>query len=158
MTLKTDKDKATVRSEVFMKIRFYVCPYAVYKSTVLGKGFLFLQSNRTLGELSLLVPKDVTGRPMGMRSIMVHYLTMGEYDSEVCREDFELATVRTQLQEAVDTYDDKTTAVVLMRFRCGHVSLGKVPLVPDYGICKSLGKDYYSQNSAGALQLNLDDV
>lgn len=90
--------------------------------------------------------------------MLLHYLTVGEYDSEVCREDFELAAVRTKLQEAVDTYDVQTSVVVLMRFRCGHVALGISPLVPDYSICKSLGKSYFENNTAGALQLNLDDM
>jgi hypothetical protein len=43
-------------------------------------------------------------------------------------------------------------------FRCGHVALGIAELVPDYGICKSLGKDYYGDSTAGAIQLNIDDM
>mmetsp|Transcript_9213 Transcript_9213/g.15455 ORF Transcript_9213/g.15455 Transcript_9213/m.15455 type:complete len:231 (-) Transcript_9213:963-1655(-) len=155
--LKTEDDQIAVRGELFGRVRFYVCPYAVHKSSVLGKGFLFLQSDRTLAELSLLYPKTTRGHPMGMRSLLVHFLTMGEYDTEVCRDDFELAVVRTALQATVDNYDEQTSVVLLMRFRCGHIAVGKAPLVPDYGICKSLGKDYYSQD-AGALQLNIDDV
>jgi hypothetical protein len=38
------------------------------------------------------------------------------------------------------------------------VALGKAVLVPDYGICKKLGEDYYANNPAGAIQLNLDDL
>ena len=158
MVLNTEGDKANARAEIFGRVRFYVCPYAVHKSTVLGRGFLFVQSNRTLAELSLSQPKKASGQPTGMRSLLIHYLTMGEYDSEVCRDDFELATARTSLQQAVQQYDPQTTVVLLMRFRCGHVALGKAQLVPDYGICKSLGRDYYSQDNAGALQLNIDDV
>jgi hypothetical protein len=95
---------------------------------------------------------------MDVRSVLIHYLTMGEYDTEVCRDDFELAAVRSTLLEAVDSYDPQTSVVLLMRFRCGHVAIGISPLVPDFSICKSLGKDYYDDNSTGALQLNLDNT
>jgi hypothetical protein len=89
---------------------------------------------------------------------LLHFLTQGEFDSEVCRDDFELALMRTPLKDAVETYDTEKEVVLLCRFRCGHMALGKAALVPDYGICKKLGQDYYSENTAGALQLNLDDL
>lgn len=92
------------------------------------------------------------------RSVLLHYLTMGEFDSEVCRDDFELAAVRTPLRKAVEEYTEQTSLVLLTRFRCGHMALGVAQLVPDYGICKSLGKDYFSANTSAALQLNLDDI
>ena len=158
MQLKSDEDKSNAKAELYGRIRFYVCPYAVFKSTCLGKGFLFIQSECTLAELSLLLPMNARGHTMGIRSVLVHYLTVGEFDSEICRDDFELAEVRGNLRETVDQYDPETTVVLLMRFRCGHVALGTAPIVPDYGICKSLGKDYYSDSTAGALQLNIDEM
>lgn len=159
MSIESEEDKAAARKDVFQRIRFYACPYAVQKEGILGKGFLLLQSDCTLAELSLPLPKSSTGRPINkVRAVLLHYLTVGEYDSEVCREDFELAAVRSKLQEAVDAYDVRTNVVLLMRFRCGHVALGVAPLVPDYVICKSLGKEYYGNSTAGALQLNLDDI
>ena len=156
--MKNDVDKSNAKAELYGRIRFYVCPYAVFKSTCLGKGFLFIQSECTLAELSLLLPMNAQGHVMGMRSVLVHYLTVGEFDTEICRDDFELAEVRGKLRETVDQYDPETTVVLLMRFRCGHVALGTAPIVPDYGICKSLGKDYYSDSTAGALQLNIDEM
>lgn len=159
MSIESDDDKAAARKDVLQRIRFYACPYAVQKESTLGRGFLFIQSDCTLAELSLPLPKSSTGRPINkLRAVLLHYLTVGEYDSEVCREDFELAVVRTKLQEAVDEYDVQTHVVLLMRFRCGHVALGVAPLVPDYPICKSLGKEYFENSTAGALQLNLDDM
>jgi MYND finger len=151
---------AQARNEIFARIRFYACPYAVTKETLLGRGFLFVQSDQTLVVQSLALPKDVTGRSTGMRSVMVHYLTLGEYDLEVCREDFEMTAVRGALQQAVADYDVSKEVVVLMRFRCGHVALGTAVLVPDYSVCKALGREYYASDasSVGALQLNLDDV
>jgi hypothetical protein len=158
MLLPSDLDKATVRTEIMGRIRFYVCPYAVHKTSTLGRGFLFLQSEQTLVELSITLPKNSQGHVMPLRSILVHFLTMGEFDSEVCREDFELMAARRTLQGLVENYDEKKNVVLLMRLRCGHVAIGVAPLVPDYTICKSLGQSYFSDTSEGALQLNIDDI
>jgi hypothetical protein len=159
MQIDKEEDKSLARKDVFTRIRFYACPFAVHKEGILGKGFLFVQSDCTLAELSLPIPKNSSGRPLNnVRACLLHYLTVGEYDSEVCRDDFELTEVRSKLQEAVDAYDCLTSVVLLMRFRCGHVALGVAPLVPDYSISKSLGKDYFELSTAGALQLNLDDL
>ena len=159
MQIDRQEDKASARKDIFTRIRFYACPFAVHKEGILGKGFLFVQSDCTLAELSLPIPKSSSGRPLNnVRACLLHYLTVGEYDSEVCRDDFELTAVRSKLQEAVHSYDSQTSIVLLMRFRCGHVALGVAPLVPDYSISKRLGKDYFEQSTAGALQLNLDDL
>lgn len=88
----------------------------------------------------------------------MHFLTIGEYDLELCREDFEITSVRTNLQQAIESYDPEKEVVLLWRLRCGHVALGLAVLVPDVGICKTLGNDYYADNPAGAVQLNLDDL
>jgi len=160
MRLQNDEDKAEARKEIFGRIRFYACPYGVFQSRRLGRGFLFLQSNSNLGIMSLALPKESTGRPTPSRSLLVHFLTLGEYDSEVCRDDFELASVRSKLQDAVQEYDEKKQIVILMRFRCGHVALGIAPLVPNYELCAKLGQEYYAKlpGDARALQLDLDDV
>jgi len=163
-----DETKSTLRDELFGRIRFYVCPYAVFKYRQLGRGFLFLQSDRTLLDLSYATPKDgITGRSLvegdpwsksQNRAVLLHYLTLGEFDSELCREDFELYHIRPKLQHAIDTYDSEKHLVLLCRFRDGHMAVGIAVLVPDYGICQKLGGDYYSSNDSGALQLNLDDL
>ena len=153
----SEATKATIRNELFARIRFYICPYAVFRTGELGRGFLFLQTDRTLVDMSLYIPKDCTGHTIN-RSVLLHFLTLGEFDSEVCRTDFELALLRTPLKEAVETYDTEKEVILLCRFRCGNMSIGRATLVPDYRICKKLGQDYYSENSSGALQLNLDDL
>lgn len=156
--LKDDDTKEQVRNEMFSRIRFYACPYAVFKSMELGRGFLFIQSDTTLEDISISIPKDRFGRIMQTRSILMHFLTLGEYDAEVCRDDFEMAVVRNPLRELVEGYDEQSEVVLLLRLRCGHVALGKATLVPDYRICKKLGQDYYAENPAGAVQLTLDDL
>mmetsp|Transcript_25345 Transcript_25345/g.35718 ORF Transcript_25345/g.35718 Transcript_25345/m.35718 type:complete len:266 (+) Transcript_25345:125-922(+) len=161
MKITKEEDQASARQDIFARVRFYACPYAVEKTSIVGKGFMFVQSDCTLAELSLPTPsKNSYGQPIQRtpRAVLLHFLTVGEYDSEVCKDDFELASVRTKLQNAVEEYNDKASVVLLMRFRCGHVALGVAPLTPDYGICKSLGKSYYADSTAGALQLNLDDI
>lgn len=152
--------KVAVRNQIYQRIRFYACPYAVWKSSELGNGFLFLQSDTTLQDLSLAIPKDASGRQLlEPRAVLLHYLTLGEYDAEVCKDDFEMALVRPKLQELVEkSHDPEKEVVILMRLRCGHVALGKAVLVPDYRVCMQLGKDYYADNTAGAIQLNLDDL
>lgn len=156
--MTSEDDQRDARDEIFGRIRFYACPYAAIKQAELGRGFLFIQSDQTLVVQSLALPIDCRGRFVSMRSCTVHYLTLGEYDQEVCRDDFEMAAVRTELKEAVGAYDEEMEVVVLMRFRCGHVALGTATLVPDYKLCRQLGRDYFAESDAPALQLNLDDV
>mmetsp|Transcript_16589 Transcript_16589/g.37976 ORF Transcript_16589/g.37976 Transcript_16589/m.37976 type:complete len:250 (+) Transcript_16589:52-801(+) len=153
----SDETKQIIRNELFARIRFYVCPYAVFRTAELGRGFLFLQTDKTLRELSTYIPKDCTGRII-TRSVLLHFLTLGEFDSELCKDDFELALMRTPLKDAIETYDTEKEVILLCRFRCGNMALGKAALVPDFGICKRLGQDYYANNTAGAVQLNLDDL
>eukprot|EP00586_Coscinodiscus_wailesii_P000264 CAMPEP_0172483932 /NCGR_PEP_ID=MMETSP1066-20121228/11175_1 /TAXON_ID=671091 /ORGANISM="Coscinodiscus wailesii, Strain CCMP2513" /LENGTH=235 /DNA_ID=CAMNT_0013248137 /DNA_START=36 /DNA_END=739 /DNA_ORIENTATION=+ len=142
MTIANPIDRLTARNDIWHRVRFYACPYAIHKSSTqgLGRGFLFLQSTCTLAQLSLPQPVSSDGRRMAeTRSVLLHFLTLGEYDSELCRDDFELACVRDELKRMVEEggYDETKELVVLMRLRCGHVAVGKVPLVPDYGICVS---------------------
>ncbi len=153
-------EKESARQDIFQRVRFYANPYFVWKSESKGeKGLLFIQSDSTLAEMSLPVPILGNGRPITKpRSILMHFLTISEYDKELCRDDFELAMVREALHTAVKEYDKSKEVVVLMRFRCGHVSIGVTRLIPEYGLCKTLGKEYYSKAPSGAVQLNIDDM
>ena len=153
-----DQKKETARRDVFQRIRFYACAYAVHQSTHLGQGFLFIQSNQTLAAISLALPLDVYGyQPIVNRGVLLHYLTLGEYDAEVCRDDFEMATIRSQLQTALQQQESNQDVVLLMRFRCGHVALGVAKLVPDFNVCRKLGMDYFGDSAPPSLQLNIDD-
>ena len=154
----TPETQQAIRNDLYARIRFYACPYAVVRTKDLGRGFLFVQAHQTLRDLSVCIPKDFSGRSSGTRSLLIHFLTLGEFDAEVSKEDFELSLVRPALKEAVDAYDQEKEVVLLTKFRCGHLAVGKAMLVPDYKICLKLGQDYYADNPSGALQLNLDDM
>jgi hypothetical protein len=150
-------DKDAARQDILSRIRLYAFPFAICKFRSAGRGFLFVQSNSSLAVLSLPGPQLSNGmRCVKQRSVLLHWLTMKEYDSEVCMDDFELAGARRGLKEVVDCYDEKVEIPVLMRFRCGHVAVGVAPLVPDLNLCIALGKDYESVD--GAMQLNIDDM
>jgi MYND finger len=157
LTQVSDQQQALV--EIWHRLRFYAAPYAVVQAQALGRGCVFLQSTSTLAALSLATPQDVCGHILWNRSVVVHYLTLGEFDAEVCRDDFEMALMRPALQQAVGAYDEQTHMVCLWRFRCGHVALVQTPLVPDYRVCCTLGKEYYASHpTAACLELQLDDV
>lgn len=159
----SERDACSVREAVLQKVRFYASPFAVHHMSIngIGRGFLFMQSEQTLREMSIypaLVSHDGT-RILQSRCLIMYYLTMGEYDQELCRDDFEMASFRKELKDSLETYDEKSQIVYLIKFRCGHVSLCIAPMVPDHGICLALAKDYYANVNAGqASQLNLDDM
>jgi hypothetical protein len=188
MTVPLPSHQEAARNELFSKIRLYAGPYMTYQTSVVGngRGLLFVQCTDSLACMSLSIPRDVYGQwfimpppPMTQleneqnnelpssrlykprtRSVLMHHLTMGEFNAEVCREDFELAVCRDSLQRLVDTYDEKSQMVILTRFRCGHVAVGVANLALDYNVCLKLGADYYGNlpKHSGAVQLNLDDL
>jgi hypothetical protein len=160
MMITFPDDKEIARRDVFQRIRFYACPFAVFRSesVVKEKGVLFLQSDSTLAEMSLPVPVLANGRPCTKkRGILMHFLTMAEYKQELCKDDFEMVAVGKELAKAVEEYKQSEELVVMMKFRCGHIAVGTTKLVPDYSLCKTLGKEYF-EHAGSAVQLNIDDV
>ena len=72
MIITFPDDKEIAREDLFRRIRFYACPFAVHKSSTAGRGFIFIQSDSTLSEMSLPVPILANGKPMTkMRSVLV---------------------------------------------------------------------------------------
>jgi len=168
----SDTQKDLARNLLWTSMRFYTSPYSIHHSLTLGRGFCFVQSPFTLNQIALprqvfskiyapstlLDPNTDSIQPPS-RNVLIHFLTLGEYDSELCKDDFELTAVRETLTTLVNEYNRKKELVIMMRFRCGHVAVGIVnKLVPDFNLCKSLGKDYYGPGPVQALQLNLDDL
>ena len=154
-------DKDTAKQDILSRLRFYAYPYGIHNSqTADERGFLFVQSDSSLAVLSLPGPILSNGRVYTkQRSVILHWLTLKEFNSEVCMEDFELAQVSKELKEIVESHDEKVEIPVLMRFRCGHVAVGLAPLVPDFKLCQVLGREYYGDGQgSGGLQLNLDDM
>lgn len=125
------------------------------------RGFLFIQSDSSLAVMSLPIPILSSGHAYPhCRSVILHYLTVNEFITEVCnKHDFELTCMTNELRNAVETYNEMNELVILMRFRCGHVALGIETLVPDYNLCLVLGKEYYGADEIGQpVQLNIDDM
>jgi MYND finger len=159
LVLKDTADKSLVKSAIFSKVRLYACPYAVHQSRSMGRGFVFVQSTATLATMALPSPFEMNGGPLReQRSLILHYLTLGEFDVEVCREDFELATLRPQLKDLVDSYQPEEELVILARFRCGHLAVGVASLVPEYNACVRLGREYFADHGTDPLQLDIDDA
>jgi hypothetical protein len=184
MIIPCTTDREEIRHEILTKIRFYAYPYAVFtaqqnsttyveggggvgdddnnNNTINStRGFLFIQSDSSLAVMSLPVPILSSGHAYPhCRSVILHYLTVNEFITEVCnRHDFELTCLTNELRDAVETYNEMIELVILMRFRCGHVALGIVSLVPDYNLCLVLGKEYYGAGEIGQpVQLNIDDM
>jgi MYND finger len=159
LVLNDTADKSLVKSAIFSKVRLYACPYAVHQSRSMGRGFIFVQSTVTLATMALPSPFDMNGEPLReRRSLILHFLTLGEFDVEVCREDFELATLRPQLKDLVDSYKPEEELVMLARFRCGHLAVGLASLVPEYNACVRLGREYFADHGTDPLQLDIDDA
>jgi len=125
MTMIFGDDKDSARQDILSRIRFYAYPYAVHASRTSGRGFLFVQSDSSLAVMSLPVPVLSNGRKYSKcRSVVLHWLTIKEYVSEVCMDDFELAGATRELKEAVEDYDETVKLPVLdaipMRSRRGR--------------------------------------
>ncbi|CAN0375730.1 unnamed protein product, partial [Ectocarpus sp. 13 AM-2016] len=61
-------------------------------------------------ELEYLRPVNSNGRRLD-RSIILHFLSMGEFVDAVLQDDFELGVIRSPLEAAVESYDTKTEMV-----------------------------------------------
>ncbi|CAM9476552.1 unnamed protein product [Ectocarpus fasciculatus] len=148
-------DRQSVVARVLGRVRLYLCPFAVCHGEALGRGFVFVQQTpNPVLELEYLRPVNSNGRRLD-RSIILHFLSMGEFVDAVLQDDFELGVIRSPLEAAVESYDTKAEMVVLLRARCGYMAVVVVPLVPGWAVCRQLGLDYKEKD---ALQLNLDDT
>lgn len=146
-------DRQEVATRVLQIVRLYLCPFSVHHRENVGAGFVFLQSPQSMLELSFLSPVTQTGRLLD-RSVLLQYMTLGEFVDVVLQDDFELMTVRPQLEEAVKQCIAESEVVVLLRSRCGYTAVVTMPLVPDYNVCKALAVDYEGKAS---VQLKFDD-
>ena len=161
MMIIFSEDKDAARQDILSKVRFYAYPYAILQqSKQIGRGFLFIQSDASLSVMSLPGRIMSNGREYyKQRSVILHWMTTKEFTEEVCLDDFELAQLTKELRSCVEEYNEQVEVPVLMRFRCGHCAVGLAPLVPDYKLCLTLGKEYYGQGQGqGGLQLNIDDM
>lgn len=146
-------DRQGVVARVLGRVRLYLCPFAVCHGEAQGRGFVFVQTPNPVLELEYLRPVNSNGRRLN-RSVILHFLSMGEFVDAVMQDDFELGVIRSPLEAAVEGYNPKKEVVVLVRARCGYMAVMVIPLVPEWVVCRQLGAEYLEKD---ALQLNLDD-
>ena len=81
------KRRRSVVERLLASVRLYLCPFAVARAQ-LGRGFVFVQSENSLAQLALPLPVDCDGRALEVeRALLLHYVTMEEYDKELRREE-----------------------------------------------------------------------
>ena len=138
------------------KIRIHLGAFTIAHQDKQGKGFAFVQSPATLQELSFLRPVSRTGRSLtDQRAVIIHFLTWGEFVDVVLEDDFEIVAVKPALEAALEEYNPETHLLVLLKLRCGFVSVLRVPLVPSLSVCRSLASDYGWADHT-SLKLELD--
>eukprot|EP00904_Undaria_pinnatifida_P003552 jgi/Undpi1/13198/HiC_scaffold_8.g02860.m1 len=152
--IKQPLNRQNVMARILGRVRLYLCPFAVCHGEVQGRGFVFVQTPNPVLELEYLQPVNSNGRKLD-RSIILHFLSMGEFVDAVLQDDFELGVIRSPLETAVNSYDRKKEMVVLVRARCGYMAVVVLPLVPELAVCRQLGVEYREKD---ALQLNLDEA
>jgi len=144
-------------SELLGRFRLYLCPFAVHHQQAHGAGLLLVLSESSLSELALPSPKDVWGRPLHpRRSLVLQYATRADLDGADLRESFggSLPELLPVIAHAVETYDQLSEVVVLLRCRGGLTVALLCPLVPDFNVCRTLADDYKGKD---ALQFDLDE-
>jgi len=133
-------DKKDVASKLLCKLRLHLGPYTLAHYDRQGRGFGFLQSTATAGELFLSRPINRLGHPV-QRHVLLHYLTWGEFVSVVL--------------EALAAYDPEVEYVAVVKLRCGFLGVFRVPLVPHAAACRRLAEDYaWAERASVTLELD----
>lgn len=151
---ETMVDKKGIASLLVCKVRLHLGPFTLAHYDKQGRGFAFLQATSTAQELFIPRPIDAQGRARD-RSVLIHFLTWGEFVSVVLEDDFEYTVARDALEEALKVYDPETEYLVLLKLRCGFLAVLRVPLVPNAGACRRLAEDYQWAEKT-SVQLELD--
>ena len=67
------------------QLRLYMWPFAVRQIEERGRGFVFLQSEVSRATLGLPAPRSPCGRLLEhRRSLILHHVTLAEFDGEIC--------------------------------------------------------------------------
>eukprot|EP00624_Nannochloropsis_granulata_P001895 evm.model.NODE_19137_length_17385_cov_39.881851.2 len=149
-----DFDRQDIASKLLCKIRLHLGPYTIAHYDKQGRGFAFVQATATAHDLFIARPINSKGRPLE-RSVLLHFLTWGEFVSVVLEDDFEYALAREPLEEALAAYDPEEEYVVLLKLRCGFLAVMRVPLVPNAGACRKLASDYrWAERTSVKLELD----
>lgn len=149
-----DFDKQDIASKLLCKVRLHLGPFTIAHYDKQGRGFAFVQSTATAHDLFIARPINSKGRPLE-RSVLIHFLTWGEFVSVVLEDDFEYTVAREPLEEALAAYDPEEEYVVLLKLRCGFLAVMRMPLVPSAGACRKLASDYeWAERTSVKLELD----
>lgn len=151
----TSIDYQTIIKRQLRRIRMYLCPYIVSKTSVVGKGFTFVSSKETFKEW-ISYQRTTQEGVLLSRSFKVEFLTLDELDMLIS-DNFEFGIMRPSISKLIDSYDPTSSFVFAILFNCGLLLTAQFPLVPDEGICLRLGKMYNFDKLDTPLQLNVDE-
>jgi hypothetical protein len=139
----------TVVEKLLAQLRLTLCPFALGNGSGSGisgapRGFVFAQVGCSLAQLALPAPRDCAGQrlPPGERAVLLHFVTLAEFDADIADIDPRFAAARTSLADAVESHDDQQEVVVLARTACGYVAVLGQPLVPEWRIARTLATEF----------------
>lgn len=137
------------------RVRMYMSPFCIGFTDIRGRGAVLCRSNATLGDWIFEQSVGARGEPL-RRSVRLQFLTLDEFDGLAFEDDFEMALVHSQLEEALAAYDKDTEVVALVILRCGYFACVTLPLVPDLHMSRSLAAHYAYTKQPGPLELVVD--
>ena len=159
--------KEAVDRGVLQKIRLYLSPFYVHHvskgeggcdaTNGDGGGFVFLQSNNTLEQLSMPgnTLRDCRGPTLPerrvSRQIFMRFMATSEF-RDLAGDDFEMMQLQKPLLDASKDHDSKRYIPVLFRARCGFVAVFLSNIALGYEQCRRLGWE----DMSAVVQLNLD--
>ena len=74
-----EADRRLAFERLLAKVRLHMCPFAVHHGSARGAGIILVQSENSLAELTLPVPRDCSGRRLE-RSVILQHLLLEELD------------------------------------------------------------------------------
>ena len=166
--LATSSVRRAAIEALLASVRLHLCPFALAHGsggtrgtaksktgTESPRGAVFVQLGCTLTQLALPAPRDCFGvvLPPGERSLLLHWVTLAEFDAEIVLTSPAFARARPMLAEAIAKHDDETEVVTLVRAHCGFVAVVVQMLVPERRVGITLAKEFEGRE---AVQIDLD--
>ena len=153
------EDRRPLLERLLAQLRLYMWPFAVRQIEERGRGFVFLQSEVSLATLGLPAPRSPCGRLLEhRRSLILHHVTLAEFDGEICDAFPGLGGARPALAAALEGDGGRAgagEAIVLVRLACGLVAVVVTPILLDPGVLRRMGEEYAGKD---CIQIDVDEV